>query len=270
MFQLLQKAFLLVLVLIFSLSCASTPQKKEPKTDEEFFNKAMKYYKNKDTWQGIPAFQEIRDKFPLSKYAVLAELRLADLHYFKGEYIEAIHYYEEFKRLHPSNPHVPYVVFQLGMSYFEQMEAIDRDQTPAEDAANYFEYLIKHYFTSPFTGMAMGKLTICKKKMFEHDFYIGNFYYRSKKYQAAQERFLEILTKYPYVRERDKVLFYLAQTYQQLNEEIKARETFLALLKNYPQSDYRAQAKHLLGIPLEAEEKDEQEMKQKKRRFVIF
>lgn len=270
MFQLLYNAFWLSLVFIFALGCASAPPKKEPKTDEEFFNKAMGFYKNKNTWEGIPAFQEIRDKFPLSQYAVLAELRLADLHYFKTEYIEAIHYYEEFKRLHPSNPHVPYVVFQLGMCYFKQIETIDRDQTPAKSAASYFEYLIDHYPTSPFTGKAMSKLKICKKKMFDHDFYIGSFYYKSKKYLAAQERFLRIITQYPYVREKDKVLFYLAQTYLHLNEETKARDTFLALLKTYPQSEYKAQVKLSLGVPLEPGEKDELEIKQKKKRFVIF
>lgn len=270
MFPLLYNTFCLVIVFIFFLGCAGAPQVKEPMTDEEFFNEAMEFYKVKDTWQGIPAFKEIRDKFPLSQYAVLAELRLADLNYFKADYIEATHYYEEFKRLHPSNPHVPYVVYQLGMCHFKQIETIDRDQTPARDAADYFEYLITHYPRSPFTCKAMSKLKICRQKMFDHEFYIGNFYYKSKKYQAAQERFLEVLSHYPYVRGRDKVLFYLAQTYHHLNEESKARDTFSTLLKNYPQSEYRAQAKLLLGIPLEPEEKDELEMKQKKKRFVIF
>ena len=110
----------------------------------------MEFYRKKDHWQAAPAFTEVRDKFPLSQYAVLSELRLADVHYFKSEYVEAVHYYEEFKRLHPSNPNVPYAIFQLGMCYFQEIEVIDRDQTPAEKAADYFEYLITHYPASPF------------------------------------------------------------------------------------------------------------------------
>jgi len=270
MFTLLQNTFCLLLVLIFSLSCARAPKMVEPKTDEEFFNKAMEFYREKNTWQGIPAFKEVRDKFPLSHYAILAELRLADLHYFKSEFVEASHYYEEFKRLHPSNPYVPYAIFQMGMCYFKQIDAIDRDQTPAKKAANYFEYLINQYPTSPFTGEAMGKLKICRKKIFEHDLYIGNFYYKTKKYWAAKERFLTILTQNPYAREKDKVLFYLGQTYQQLNEKDKARDTLLTLIESYPQSEYSAQAKLLLGFSLESEEKDKLETKQRKRRFIIF
>ena len=37
-------------------------------------------------------FEELREKFPLSPYSILAELRLGDSHYFKEEYIEAIKY----------------------------------------------------------------------------------------------------------------------------------------------------------------------------------
>jgi len=244
-FSLRHNIFWLSLLLIFFLGCASAPEKKVPKTDEEFFNKAMEFYIARDAWQGIPAFQEIRDKFPLSQYAVLAELRI-------------------------SNPHVSYAVFQLGMCYFEQIEAIDRDQTPAEEAAMYFEYLIEHYPTSPFTGKAMGKLTICRQKIFEHDFYIGHFYYKTKKYMASKKRFLKILTHHTHAREKDKILFYLALTYQQLNEENEAKETLLKLLENYPQSKHTTQAKLLLDIPLEPEEKEELEKNQKKKRFIIF
>lgn len=266
----IQKWLFISIIVILSLGCASTSKKKEPQTDEEFFNKAMDFYKKKDYWQAKPAFTELRDKFPLSKYAVIAELRLGDIHYFKGEYVEAIHFYEEFKRLHPSNPDVPYAILQLGMCHFEQIELIDRDQTPAENAANYFSYLITHYPTSPFAGAAMGKYKICRQRLFEHDFYIGHFYYKTKEYWAAKERFLKILSDYPYAREKDKVFFYLGKTYHHLNEGEKARETLFTLMEDFPQSKYQAEAKFLMGLPLEPEEKEQLERKQKKKRFIIF
>lgn len=272
MFQSLRipQMVLLSLVLMIAIGCAGTSEKKEPRTDEEFFNRAMTFYKKKDYWQAKPVFTELRDKFPLSKYAVLAELRLADIHFFREEYVEAIHFYEEFKRLHPSNPHVPYAILQLGMCYFEQIELIDRDQTPAEKAAGYFEYLITQYPNSPFTGTAMGKYKICRERMFEHDFYIGHFYYKTGEYWAAKERFLKILPQYPYVKGKDKVFFYLGKTYQQLNEEEKAKETLLQLIEDFPQSEYQAEAKWFVGMPLEPEEKEQLETQQKKKRFILF
>lgn len=237
--------FGVVLSLVF-LSCAFAYAKERVQTDEELFNRAMELYKKNDYYQAAPVFQEIRDKYPLSPYAIVAELRLADIHYFKSEYIEAIHFYEEFKRLHPTNPEVAYTLYQIGMCYFKQIETSDRDQTPADNAVFYFEQLVDHYPTSPFTGKAMGKLTICRQKLFDHDFYIGRFYYKSKKYEAAQERFSKMLDRYPYVRGKDKLLFYLAQTYWQRNDQSRARDILLALIKEYPQSEYSVEAKRLL------------------------
>ena len=212
----------------------------------------MALYSKRDYWQAKPAFTEIRDKFPLSPYAVLAELRLADIHYFNGEYVEAVHFYEEFKRLHPSNPDVPYAIFQLGMCYFKQVASFDRDQSPAEKAAQFFEYLIKNYPESPFTGSAMGSYKICRQRMFEHDFSIGRFYYKSKKYWAAKERFADILSQYSFISNRDEVLYYLGLSYQHLNEATRAQEILLTLLRDYPQSSFGSEARIMLGNASEA------------------
>jgi outer membrane protein assembly factor BamD len=250
-----QKCIWLLVVLILFLGCAGSPEVRAPETDDYYFNKAMAFYRKGDYWQAKPVFTEIRDKFPLSRYAVLSELRLADIHYFNAEYVEAIHFYEEFKRLHPSHPDVPYAIFQLGMCYFKQRASIDRDQTPVEKASRHFEYLITHYPSSPFTGKAMGKYKICRQMMFEHDFYIAHFYYKTKEYWAAKKRLLKMIPKYPYIRGKDSVLLYLAKTYQHLNEEGEAKKTLVLLRNDYPESEYTDEVERLLDRSPDGEEK---------------
>lgn len=237
--------FLSILLLFFA--CRGKPAVKEWGSDEECFTRAMELYRKKDYWQAKPAFTELRDKFPLSPYAVIAELRLADIHYFNKEYVEAVHFYEEFKRLHPSNPDVPYAIFQLGMCYFEQVESFDRDQTPAEKAADFFQSLIKNFPDSPFTGTAMGRYKICRQRMFEHDFSIGRFYYKTKKYWAAKERFRDVLSEYGFISNRDEVLYYLGMTYRQLHDDAQAQEVLSALVREFPQSSYGQEAQAMLS-----------------------
>jgi len=249
-----QKCIWLLVVLILCLGCGGKTNVRTPETDDYYFNKAMAFYREKDYWQAKPVFTELRDKFPLSQYAVLAELRLADIHFFSSEYVEAIHFYEEFKRLHPSHPDVPYAIFQLGMCYFNQRASIDRDQTPVEKASRHFEFLISHYPDSPFTGKAMGKYTICRQMMFEHDFYIAAFYYKTKEYWAAEQRFVKMIPAYPYNRQKDKVLWYLAKTYQHLNETDQARQTLERLRNDYPESEYAGQVERLLARSSDGEE----------------
>ena len=268
--QLQLKVLWIFLVPLLWYGCAGKKDVKGPQTDEEYFAKAMELYRKKDYYGAKPAFTEVRDKFPLSPYAITSELRLGDIHYFQREYVEAVHFYEEFKRLHPSNPHVPYAIYQLGMCYYNQMSYIDRDQTPAAQAAQYFYSLKMNYPLSPFTGSAMGKYKICRQKMFDHDFYIGHFYYRTKEYWAAQERFKSMLSDYPYAGARDKVLFYLGKTYTHLNEDVKAESAFARLLQDYPFSDYAAETERLIKVPPEEEKQYQPVENEKKKWFVFF
>ena len=55
--------------------------------------------------------------------------------------------------------------------------------------------------------------------MFEHDFYIASFYYKTKEYWAAKQRLVKMIPAYPYIRGKDKVFLYLAKT---LIEGLKA------------------------------------------------
>jgi outer membrane protein assembly factor BamD len=116
----------------------------------------------------------------------------------------------------------------------------------------------------------MGKYKICRQKMFDHDFYIGHFYYRTKEYWAAKVRFKSMLSDYPYAGARDKVLFYLGKTYTQLNEDVKAESAFARLLQDYPYSDYAAEAERLLNMTPEEEVQNEPEEHKKKKRFLFF
>lgn len=244
----------LLLLMLLLGACRSTPKlPKDMGSDEQAFNKAMELYRSKNYYDAKPAFTELRDKFPLSPYAVLAELRLADIHYFDEEYVEAIHFYEEFKRLHPSNPDVPYAVYQLGMCHFKQLETFDRDQSPAEKASTFFAYLIKNYPASPFTGSAMGYYKICRRHMYEHDYGIGRYYFKNKKYWAAKERFRNVLSQYAFIKNRDEVLYYLGLSYVNLDDPAQAGEVLLNLQEDYPGSPYRdALSTRINGAPEDA------------------
>ena len=43
--------------------------------------------------------------------------------------IEAVLAYTEFINLHPTNENLPYVMYQIGMCYYNQITTIDRDQS---------------------------------------------------------------------------------------------------------------------------------------------
>jgi outer membrane protein assembly factor BamD len=276
--SLLKQIFLLLLIACV-WGCASTPTEKPLKTDEDYFNRAMKLYNDRNYFDAIPAFTEFKEKFPLSPYAVLAELYLGDSHFHKEEYVEAIHTFENFRRLHPNNKSVPYSIYMIGLCYYKQILTIDRDPTNAQMAAEQFKQLIELYPDSPYTGLAQFKLSESRRVIAEHEFFIGKFYLQYKNYNGAINRFNTVLKEYPYSIPRDEVIFYLGKA-NYLSENKQRGEKFLQyLIKRYPNSLYVPEAKVLLGQPV-PKQKDKKEQKaetakeapdkKKSKKFLLF
>jgi outer membrane protein assembly factor BamD len=176
-------------------------------------------FEEREYRDAITYFGKLRDWYPFSKYAKLAELKIADAHYHLEEYDEAISAYEEFEELHPNNEAIPYVIYQIGLCYYEQLDTIDRDQTPAKKAIGTFNRLIKSYPEDPYANKAQELYRLCLKSLAEHDLYVGLFYYKTKHYEAALERFRSVVRHYPDVGAHQTALKYIAACEMVLAEQ---------------------------------------------------
>lgn len=200
---------IMLLVTLELFGCAWF-QTKEEQTAKELADEGMEAFRDKNYRKTIEAFEKLRDWYPFSEYAILAELRLGDAHYHRKEYEDAISAYEEFENLHPKNEAVPYVVYQIGRCYFDRRQVIDRDQSVTKKAVQSFERLIRSYPDSPFAGKAKEHLRVCNKNLAEHELYVGMFYYKAQHYKAALERFKTILKSYPDVGVHYQALQHIA------------------------------------------------------------
>ncbi len=165
------------------------------------------------------SFEKLRDWYPFSKYAKLAELKIADAHYHLGEYDEAIMAYEEFEELHPKNEAIPYVIYQIGLCHYEQLDTVDRDQTSAKLAIATFNRLFKAYPDDPYNNKAQELYRLSLKSLAEHDLYVGLFYYKTKHYEAALQRFQAVVQHYPDVGAHQTALKYIAACETMLAEK---------------------------------------------------
>jgi outer membrane protein assembly factor BamD len=188
------------------------------KTPESLISEGLDAYQRKKYEKAGEAFQNLKDRFPYNPYAILAELKLADSHFLNKEYLLAATAYKEFENMHPGNEIIPYVIFQLGMCHFKQMPTIDRDQSNALRAAQEFERLIKNYPQSEYGPQAEANLKIAQKNIAAHEFYIGEFYFNQKNYQAALKRFEGISRDFPDSSHPPKLKKYI-----QLSEEKLAK-----------------------------------------------
>jgi len=183
----------------------------EEGTADELAWVGMDAYDNGKYLKAIEKFQKIKDFYPFSKYAILAELKIADAHYQREEYEEAIFEYENFERLHPRNEAIPYVIYQIGRCHFDQIDTTDRDQTSARKALEAFQRLQKQFPKDQYARRSEEHISIALKSMAGHTYRIGVFYYRTKHYKAALNRFMSIISDYPDVGYHQQALEYIAK-----------------------------------------------------------
>jgi outer membrane protein assembly factor BamD len=169
----------------------------EELTPAELMADGMEEFNDGNFETAAEMFQKIKDRYPYSKYATEAELRMADAQYEKELFDEAYDGYTEFEKLHPRNPNIPYVMFRKGMCNFRRVSTIDRDQSYTRKAQVDFERLIKMHRRSPYAEKARRKVRECYIKLAEHEMYVGDFYFKMAKYRPAMERYLYLIEHYP-------------------------------------------------------------------------
>jgi outer membrane protein assembly factor BamD len=190
--------------------------KEEEKTPSELMAQAGEdldrgYYK-----AAAEAFQKIKDRYPYSKFAILAELKMADTLFMRSSYDEAYDAYKEFERLHPTHQAIPYVIYREGMCHYKQMKSIDRDQGPSTKAKGDFGRLVNRFPKNVYAARARMKIRKCYVNLAQHELYVGRFYFRMKEYRAASSRFRYAIGHYPDVGQYYEALEYLGRCEEKL------------------------------------------------------
>jgi outer membrane protein assembly factor BamD len=136
----------------------------------------------------VKAFEKIRDRYPYSKFAVTAELKLADALYRTEEYDQAFEAYDQFEKLHPKHSEIPYVIYRKGMCHFDRITTTDREQMHTQKAREEFERLVARFPREDYANMARKHLRKCYMYMAEYELYVGHYYYKRGYYRAALNR----------------------------------------------------------------------------------
>jgi outer membrane protein assembly factor BamD len=242
-------AWALCLVLAVSTGCTLFDRPVQPpkgRTADQLYKEGSAQLEQRNYRAAIEAFYKLKYDYPSDVAAMLADLKIADAHYAAKEYPQAIESYSEFRKMHPASPYIPYVVYMLGLCHYQEMLSVDRDQTNTEKALSEFRYLLTHFPNTPYAYDANEKAQECMKRLSDHEVYVGSFYYRMKKYQAAIQRFEAAISKYPSIPLDEETLFALAEAYRLTQQPEKHLTTLKALVQQYPKGKYAKKAQALI------------------------
>lgn len=217
--------FCLALLTIFSgcITLDSLFGKKVEKSPDELMYEGMRNLEKGRYTAASEAFQTIKDRYPYSKYAIEAEFRIGDALYKRELYEEAFQAYDDFEKLHPRNENIPYIIYQKGMCYVERFSSIDRDQGTTLDAKAQFERLIKKFPRHAYADRGRKRLRECLIALADYELYVAHFYFKSKEYNAAMNRYLYLIENYPDFGQYHEAIIHLNKCREELQKQAEER-----------------------------------------------
>ncbi len=175
---------------------------------------------------------------PENTYDAITLLKRGEAFYVKGDYIEAVAEFDRFLMLHPFHRMAAFAQFKLAMSYYHQLNTIDRDPGPMKKAMGAFQKVVVQYPQSLYVEEAAENIERLKIREFNHEFLIGHFYFKTEAYPAAIARFEKILDQTSDQALKEKTLYYLGLSQYETGNHSKAAQIFQQLLHQYPQSAF--------------------------------
>ncbi|MCB0347681.1 MAG: outer membrane protein assembly factor BamD [Bdellovibrionales bacterium] len=233
-------------ILLFSLllfGCSSMDQI-DTSTPEGAFKMAEKYADVERYEEAVTRFNEVRTKFPYSKYSVEAQLRIADIQYKREYFVEAATAYQIFREYYPKHPKIEYIIYRIGSSYYQQLPTtVDRDLSAASEVLKTFNEYLDRFPSGEHAADAKEKKADTIDKLIEKELYIGNYYYKQKEYLSALGRYQGIYDKYSNYDQALTAAYKGFLCAVKLDYRDFAKRFYDILAKKYPKSDEYEDAK---------------------------
>jgi outer membrane protein assembly factor BamD len=252
----LTAAVALVAVSLLASACASSggPRNKVPagekQPDKFLFDRGNDALAKKKWLTAREYFQTIVETYPQSTYRADAKLGVGDSLIGEGSLansIQAIQEFREFLSFFPTHARADYAQYKLAMAHYYQMAKPERDQTETRDCLKEFDAFFERYPNSKIADEARKFQREARDRLSESEFRVGYFYFRSRWYPGAIDRFQKLLKDDPTYTNRDALYFRLAEAEIKVNRPAEAVPLLQKLVDEFQQSEYLEETQKLLA-----------------------
>jgi outer membrane protein assembly factor BamD len=263
-------------------------EKQEPKTAlgytadaKRAYEKAMVEFEAHNWLDAQNLMREVKRKYSYSKYARLAELRIADADFEQDKFADAVRGYRQFVHDHRSDvEEVTYARSRIAEAQYKQISdsiilpsADERDQAAIQDAYKELRGFLHDYPDAKQSKKVRELLEDVTARLVRHELYVARFYLRRDNYDAAVGRILYALRNYAVAsgplpgegeearanaKQGPKVevdsgleaeaLLLLGETYLKMHKWREAREAFESILSQYSRSPFTVPAQNYLDF----------------------
>jgi outer membrane protein assembly factor BamD len=227
--------------------------------------------------------REVKRKYSYSKYARLAELRIADADFEQEKFVEALRGYKAFIHDHKGDvEEVQYARARAAETQYREIgdsllmpASEERDQAPVIDSYKEIASFLREYPEAREAPRVCLLLEDVTARLVRHEMVVARFYLNKGNYDAAVLRLQYAMRNYagdppcstvdkprdpevaPVIKSAPRheqnfglapdTLLLLGETYMKMQKWEDARRSFDALLSRYAASPLRVQAKGYLA-----------------------
>ena len=217
------------------------------------YDAAMDAFDDKNWEAARQMLSEVKRKYGYSRYARLAELRLADADYEQDKFPEATAGYKEFVHDYPNDPEIPYARYRVTMTQYDAVSASfllpsleERDLAYVNDAHASIRAFLNDYPNSEHAPQLAYMQSVVTGLLARHELYVARFYLDRGKFPAAIARIQYCLRSFGDSGLEPEGMVLLAEVYMKQKEKLKARTVLELVLSRYPMSPFVVPAKRFL------------------------
>jgi outer membrane protein assembly factor BamD len=231
--------------LSFGLSACSTFGKDDDEavvysTDpaDKLYNEGLFYLNENDFKKADKKFKEVDQQHPYTEWARKANMMAVYSKYKQGEYDEAAAEAKRYVSLHPGSEDAAYAQYLIGMSYYNQIQDVSRDQKRTQEALSALEEVSRKYPDSEYADQARQRIQVARDQLAGKEMEVGRFYLKDRNYIGAVNRFKTVITQYQTTRHVEEALARVAETYMAMGIVAEAQTAAAVLGHNFPQSPW--------------------------------
>src|SRR5438270_3527271 len=209
--------------------------------DKVLFDQAIKDIEHGRYEVARISLQTLMNTYDASEYLAKAKLAIADSWFREAGpngLAQAEAEYKDFILFYPTMEEAAEAQARVCDIHYKQMDKSDRDWTQTLRAETECRQLITQFPNSKFVPPTLQKLRNIQESLAEHEFVVGNFYWKREMNPAAANRLTSLVDQYPLYSKAGESLFEAGDAYSKMGPRFRkqAGEEFGKVVSQYPLS----------------------------------
>lgn len=199
-------------------------------------------------------FNTVRNEYPYSRWAAMANLRIGDAYFEQQQYASAVQQYRGFVDLYPRHEQVEYARWRVALAFYEQMPSDfvvfppphERDLSTTRDAAREMRIFLREFEDSDYADEAREKWREAMTRLARHELYVANHYMERDNPRATVWRTRYLLENFSGFGLDAEALYLLGSAHQELEQPDRAASAWRDLMEYHSDHPRAAEAQRRL------------------------